>query len=428
MTCGLVHNVIDVWMGNLMDNKIKKSDINKFIIMLIIIDVVMFLTNFKGKFRSYNTTMLALSYRNGFTSRSLLGTIYHGINNILPVDMMSYEMAILFAEIVTGLFFLFIIYFSYRCMQLCHKKYQTVVQYLLLLLSIFIIPTFSYPYNFLRVDLFMVWVSMIAILVLAKGKHNWIVIILACLGMMFHQGYVFMYFNVILVALFYQILSDTDKKERGKNIIVFILTFVLGSALFVWFELLGASRANGMEFFETVRGEAESLSYNGIYHSTLLYHEILGIDLSASEVNLAKANQNETPVFVLLILPYIILLVKFLFKLFKGGTGAAEKWKYLAMAFGSFTLLPDFLLKVDYGRWMMALVFYYAGMMLFLVLKRDRVACPILAEFAVKIKSSPWYLLFMVAPIFFVPFMDVNIDQMMRYLGTQFGHFKSGLF
>ena len=399
--------------------KIKRAEINRFIIMLTIVDIVLFVTNFKGKFRSYNTTMLALTYRNGFTSRSLLGTIYHGINDILPVDMIDYDVALIFAEIVTGLFFVFIIYFSYRCLMLCDSKHKRVVQYLLLLLSIFIIPTFSYPYNFFRVDMFMVWVSMIAIIVLAKGKHDWLVIILAAIGMMFHQGYVFMYFNVILVAVFYKILSE--EKNRKKNIIVFALTFVIGSALFIWFELL--SRANGAEFFETVRGEAEALSYNGVYHSTLLYHEVLGIDLSASEVNLAKANHLETPIFVLLILPYLVLTVKFFAKLIKRGNKAAEKIKYIAVAVGSFTLLPDFLLKVDYGRWMMSLFFYYAVIILFLVLMKDKIACQLLDDFALRVKKSPWYLLFLVAPIFFVPFMDVNIDQMMRYLGSRFGHY-----
>ena len=399
--------------------RIKKSEISRFIIMLTILDIVLFVTNFKGKFRSYNSTMLALTYRNGFTSRSLLGTIYHAIDKITPFNMIDYDMAMLFAEIVTALFFVFIIYFSYRCMVLCNKEHRKIVQYLLLILSIITIPTFSYPYNFFRVDLFMVWVSMIAILVLAKGKHDWIVIILACLGMMFHQGYVFMYFNVILVAVFYKILSE--EKNRKKNIIVFILTFVLGSALFIWFELL--SRSNGAEFFETVRGEAENLSYNGVYHTTLLYHEVLGIDLSASERNLAKANISETPIFLLLILPYLILLVKFFAKLIKRGYGAAEKIKYLAIAVGSLTLLPDFLLKVDYGRWFMSFFFYYAGIILFLVLMKDEKACEILDGFVVRIKESPWYLLFMVAPIFFVPFMDVNVDQMMRYLGSQNRHY-----
>ena len=405
--------------------KISKTEIKRFILMLSVLDIVLFVTNFQGKFRSYNTTMLALTYRNGFTSRSLLGTIYHGLDRILPFNMIDYDAALIFAEVVTGIFILFFIYFSYKCMMFCVASHKRVVEYLLLLLSIITIPTFSYPYNFLRVDIFMVWVSMIAILILAKGKNDWIVIILAALGMMFHQGYVFMYFNVILVAVFYKIMSE--EKNRKKNIVILILTFVIGSALFIWFELL--SRANGAEFFETVRGEAESLSYDGIYHTTLLYHEVLGIDLSASEINLAKANQNETPIFVLLILPYIILLVKFFAKLIKNGTGACEKLKYLAVALGSLTLLPDFLLKVDYGRWMMSLFFYYIVMMLFLVLMNDVKACELLDKFAVKIKESPWYLLFMIAPVFFVPFLDVNIDQMMRYLGaTKGGVYFSSFF
>ena len=405
-------------------DKIKKSEINRFILMLSIVDIVLFLTNFQAKFRSYNTTMLALTYRNGFTSRSLLGTIYHGLDRILPVNMIDYDAALIFAEVVTIFFLLFVIYFSYRCLQMCDNEHKKVAEYLLLMLSIIIVPTFSYPYNFLRVDIFMVWVSMIALLVLAKGKNDWIVIILAALGMMFHQGYVFMYFNVILVAVFYRILSE--ETNRKKNILIFVLTFVVGSVLFVWFELL--SRANGLEFYDTVRGEAEALSYNGIYHTTLLFHEVLGIDLSASEVKLALANRNEAPIFIILILPYLILLIKFFAKLFKSGAGAAEKWKYLAVALGSLTLLPDFALKVDYGRWMLSFFFYYGAMILFLVLMKDRKACVLLDSFVIRMKKSPWYILFMVAPVFYVPFLDVSIDQIVRFWGMKFGTFLESYF
>ena len=72
---------------------------------------------------------------------------------------------------------------------------------------------------------------------------------------------------------------------------------------------------------------------------------------------------------------------------------------------------------------MTAFFFYYVVMIIFLVAMKDENAGELLNSFVKRMKNSPWLLLFMVVPIFFVPFMDVNIDQMMRYLGTRVGHY-----
>ena len=94
----------------------KKKEIKNFIYLLVVIDALLFITNYRGQLRSYNSTLLALSYEYGFTSRSLLGTLYHLVVFILPVDMMSYEAARAFALIFTLGFFAFLIFFSFPCL------------------------------------------------------------------------------------------------------------------------------------------------------------------------------------------------------------------------------------------------------------------------------------------------------------------------
>ena len=84
--------------------------------MLTVFSFAVFITNYQYVIRSYNSTMLALSYKYGFTSRALLGTIYHLVNRILPIDMIDYTMAMRFAQVVTALFFLFLLAFAYMCL------------------------------------------------------------------------------------------------------------------------------------------------------------------------------------------------------------------------------------------------------------------------------------------------------------------------
>ena len=58
--------------------------------------------------------------------------------------------------------------------------------------------------------------------------------------------------------------------------------------MFLWFELF--SRTNGNDIIETGLRDATNVSYQGIYHTTLLVHEVLGIDVSGAEPDFGYMN------------------------------------------------------------------------------------------------------------------------------------------
>ena len=190
-----------------MKEKLVKANYNirQFIMMLAFVDLATFVTNYRGWVRSYNTTMLALSYEYGFTSRSLLGTIYHILDAVIPVDMMQYQNALVFANVVTVLFIVFLLFFSYHVLKKSDMENGMVTkaeQYILLTFHIAMVATFTYAYNFLRVDFCMVWMMLLGFMALMNEKTEWLSLPFAALGIMFHQGFVLMYFNVILVIHF----------------------------------------------------------------------------------------------------------------------------------------------------------------------------------------------------------------------------------
>ena len=236
----------------------KQREIRKFMIMLSVVNLALFAVTCRGMVRSYNTTMLALSYEYGFTSRSLLGTLYHLLDAVLPLDLIDYRAVVATAYVATILFVLFVEYFLYRCLRCCEGEMVKYGEYLALILSLCLVSTFSFPYNFFRVDIFMILVSLLGVLCLVKERAQWLVVPLSALGVMFHQGYVFMYFNLILVLLFYRALSwwKEDRRKARRYSLLFALSFLVGSALFLWFEFF--SRSNGAAFFDTIKSEAEN--------------------------------------------------------------------------------------------------------------------------------------------------------------------------
>ncbi len=396
----------------------KQREIRKFMIMLSVVNLALFAVTCRGMVRSYNTTMLALSYEYGFTSRSLLGTLYHLLDAVLPLDLIDYRAVVATAYVATILFVLFVEYFLYRCLRCCEGEMVKYGEYLALILSLCLVSTFSFPYNFFRVDIFMILVSLLGVLCLVKERAQWLVVPLSALGVMFHQGYVFMYFNLILVLLFYRALSwwKEDRRKARCYGLLFALSFLVGSVLFLWFEFF--SRSNGAAFFDTIKSEAEKLSYDGIYHSTLLYHEVLGIDLASTEEEFSRVNAVQILMCGIVCLPMLVFAVRFFAGLIKKAKGASEKWKYLAVALGAATILPDFLLKIDYGRWMAAVVVYYVGIVLALLAMKDPIMETQVRESGERLIQRPGIALWIMVVILLLPFLDVNIDPFFRHLGS----------
>lgn len=398
-----------------MKEKLIKENYNirQFIMMLAFVDLATFITNYRGWVRSYNTTMLALSYEYGFTSRSLLGTIYHILDAVIPVDMMQYQNALVFANVITVLFIVFLLYFSYHVLKKSDKAQEVVTkaqQYILLTFHIAMVATFTYAYNFLRVDFCMVWMMLLGFMTLMNEKTEWLSLLFAALGIMFHQGFVLMYFNVILVIQFYYMMTRKSKK----NSILFFLTFLIGSGMFLWFELF--SRTNGNDIFETVLRDATNVSYQGIYHTTLLYHEVLGIDVSSAETDFVYMNHVQIVLYLLILLPAIVVLARAFVRIIKRADNLFAKLKYLAVAVGSLTILPDMLLKVDYGRWILAVVTYYLLIILAMLVLRDPLVTEETEVVVDGIKQHPAWLIYFTLVVLTVPYMDVDIDMLVRWL------------
>lgn len=398
----------------------KDRELQKFMIVLSVVNLAMFAATYRGMVRSYNTTMLALSYEYGFTSRSLLGTLYHLLDGLLPVNLMRYEAVVVFATVVTLAFFIFLEYFCYVCLKHCAREQerQTNARFLVLILSLCVVSTFSFPYNFFRVDLFMIWMSLLALLCLMKERQQWLVVPLSALGVMFHQGYVFMYLNLILVMLWYRGLSEI-KRDKRKGIYYLTLLgicFAVCSALFLWFEFF--SRSNGAAIFETIKNEAEELSYQGIYHSTLLYHEVLGIDLASTEEEFTRVNYTQILMYAAACLPMLIFAARFFAGILKKAGRGLEKWKYLGVIFGVVTIVPDFVLKIDYGRWMMAAAAYYLVVILVMLAIGDPVVTSQVKESGERLQARPYLAVWIMVVILLLPYLDVNIDPFARHLGS----------
>ncbi len=379
-----------------------------FICMWLIFAFALFVRYYNHKVDAYDSTMYAFWYKYGFISRGFIGTIFHFVDKIVPFDMISYPGTILFTIGVTGLFFLLIFLFFIFSLKSVPDSHISQMEYLIMFYTIITIPMFSCEYNFGRLDLYLVAISIIAAVLFVKEKSEWLFIPLSMLGIMVHQGYAFMLYNIILVFLMYQILSKS-KEERKKYICILVISLFACVMLFFWFEKF--SHGNGEMYYEEIVEEAKNLSFEQDYHEDVIDKEILGIDLSSREGMYDKIAFTSLVSTLILGFPLVLFLMRFI-KGFVQRTAKEDRFKYYLVAAGPLTLIPMYLMKCDYGRWTYALLAYYCIMFISLMVKKDAYVLAYIKDFASNIKGKKIWATFLLAYLLlFQPILDISVNE-----------------
>lgn len=394
----------------------KKKQISRFMWLLILLSCAIFFLDYDERVLPYNSTILAFSYKYGFISRGLAGTIYQWIDSILPVNMIDYAMVLRFTLIVTLAFYVLFFAFCYQCMKRCQEEYLGRFLYLILFYAVFVVSMFAYKRNFGRLDLYLMALTVIGTMCLIAKKAEWLIVPLSMISVMYHQGYVFMFYNILLALLAYRLLSEKEKKARIYYGVILLVSLIGCSALFLWFEFF--SHTDGVRYVDEIIANAKAMTkpFNGMtYHDTLIDHEILGIDLSDVEYPYRVMNWIEIPFFIAIISPYIVLAVKLFRRILARAQGKTERLKYGFLAIAAGTLFPLFLMKCDYARWVFALISYYCMIFLALVAMGDRIVAEELTGIFTEIKEKyPFAILLLLLPALLTPFWDVHINGLLR--------------
>lgn len=393
----------------------RTARVKKYTLINLIAAVLLTAVYSDNKVDSYNSTLLAFHYGYGLIPRGLLGSIYTLADRILPWDLMNYRWVLIFSWGMTLLFYFVLSLFFYFVLRNCREEYLREAEAAILFLSIFVFSTFSGHNNFGRVDLELLFVSLIGVILIVRDRGTEFVPLLAAAGVLFHEGYVFMYANLILVMLFYRWMKAEGKK-RFRWARIFIETLAVSAALFAWF-YWHARDGVGSDYVTEILHNAMKLGCKNMYHPTLIDAEIFGYDLTLPEHVFHLENFVQMPIFLILFLPYLIPGALLCIRLLKGGKDLRSRLAYLAFALGGATLLPNFLLKVDYGRWILAAVCYYSIVLLAMLRIRDDEVGEVFCEIVTKIRSKGAFtLLLLVYPLIFVPLQDVYVTAWIKDL------------
>lgn len=382
----------------------KTKENNKiFIVLLTLLGACLSYRYFGHEVSKYNTTLFAFSYKYGFISRGFLGTAYAWLDKILPFNLMTYSWVYLCCIAATAFLYILLILFFGSCMRKCNEAQNRNVAYLIIMISIFTFPMFVTMEMLGRLDTFLMILVVISMFCLLYDRCLWLIPIMCVLAMLVHQGFVFTNINVILALLAYKALKSKDGK---KYYIIFGITLSLCSVLFLYFEFF--SHANGSAIVSEVIDAAKQLSSTGDgYNPSIITHEILGQDVYDAESQYRALAYKETIIFMVFFWPFLLLGLRFLKEIVTGKRGK-DLLAYGIIALGGLTMIPEILLKVDFGRYAYYTFWYYLIVALYLVIWNDNVVINALENVKKTIsRFLPIPQLIFAYVMVFVPFHDI---------------------
>lgn len=393
-------------------NKTKLKSILQFVFVFLLVCFALFVTYYGQEVRRYNTTILAFNYSYGFISRGLLGTLYLGLDALIPGDILNYvdaaNITFIATNVIMGIFFLLLLYILIKT----KEKYLNGAQNIMLFFAVFFVPMYYSLRNMGRPDIYMLFLTFVGLILLIWGKMEWLIVPFSILNVMIHQGYVFMFYNIFMYPLIYKIFQNTGKK-RKKYIAILATSFLSVSVLFLYFNFF--SHISGQETYDSIYAMAAQLGNGGEVYETLLTHEILGIDPWEQEWPQHIYNFIELPIYCLIMSPFIVLGVRLFKNIITVAETKADKIKYALLPLCSATILPCYILKIDYGRWIFAGLAYFALVVLVLYALHDEVVTEQVEKLITDVQARYSYApLLLVYAATTIPLHDIHINEIMR--------------
>jgi hypothetical protein len=279
--------------------------------------------------------------------------------------------------------------------------------------------------NFGRLDVYLTIIMILCMLLLLWEKAEWLVIPLSLLAVLIHEGYVFTNIGIVLAILLWKIYRG---RENKKYWFILIGSLLVVSMIFIYMEFLRMPITQ--DTYDVIRNQAMKMSEDGCsYSEGLMNGELLRQGVFMDEIVWHLRNYVETPIFLCLTIPYWMILVYTLRGIVRRCQTNIDRLVWVLLCLGVITILPEMILKVDYGRYFFWIIMYFLLLCVYLVAMQENVIILQLEDTGNYIVQKwDFAIALPVCPLLFMPFRDVYISdittRIMDFIGFTF-HFPT---
>ena len=391
----------------------KKED-RKYLFILAGFACVCVLYYYEGRMNVQNTTAYLFSYEYGFIARGFIGTILDYILKMIHWHL-TYRGAMIVSGVATIVYFVSLFFLYATCLKkttdITTKK---MLRIMIILVSIIAFPMFLTWNNFGRLDEYLWILTIWALTLLVTEKVEWLIVPICMVACLIHEGFVFTNSGIILAVLLWKVLTKS-KQEQKKYLAIFIITFASLTVIFLYITF--GRHPIAQSGYDVIVSEAQRLAdeggntknFNDAY--SLLKSELLLQSVYQDESAWHRVNAIETPIATILLLPIIVLGIKILVTLTCKKETLRVNLANWTVALGVITVIPELVLKVDFGRWFFCIFMYY--LLIFLVMMtmhNEQVICAVKTIYQKHETNDLWWCGLFLYVLIFMPFRDVYIS------------------
>jgi hypothetical protein len=375
----------------------------KLFIIIGIIFCLNYLHFASFKLADDNLGVLFPSYKNGFLSAGLVGTIWRFVNQQTTVNLMSYEPVYTGAKHMLMLYYILTAVLIVMLYRKCKEKYRDMLTDFFCILVVLCGGMFGCADTLGSYDMYQMIVMLAAMILIVAEKGEWLLVPLMVIGMLIHPSFLLKNAPLLLLLLWYRYHKNHEKKYKG----ILWISGILAAVLFLV-------------------SEVSALGIQGMYDESLQLGQLLSLDATTYDTNFAARALRECSALLpewgyhgnnyiglLLCLlacsPYLLLGRHFFVKANKN-LGADRKL-YRLLQLGGLFLLPEFLLKIKYGYFIYEVAVYYVLLFLFYITEDDAVMVPVMEEVRSEVRER-WFFseILLLYPLLYMPFLSVSIS------------------
>lgn len=382
--------------------KLRKKITNnnfRFIMLLLVIMLIQAIRYYPFKFGGWNQIMLSFSYRYGFIQRAFIGTILDLVSSFfyIPLKYMRY----IYGIFTVAFWSIICLFVSSRLLK--NQKESEIIIFLKgILIAFFLGPGWvSFYSNFGITDTWLALISIFSVYLIVTEKLIYLSVIFSIIAELIHPGYVFLYFNLVMVIIAYRALFGENKKIEKKYVFLFILNAIVASIFFFGLFLFAHER-EGITIDYVMERTAE---FVGKTVSEIENHRptISGfLFREGEETGIRCLIQSWGLLIVgmgIVFFPFFYEIYRYWSMVYSTAKQKKEKKSYFfaLIPFGVVTLIPVYIMQNDYGRWTHAGLIYEVGIILVLLFLKDDNVAEGARKYMQYVRYHKWYYVFLIA-------------------------------
>lgn len=294
-------------------------------------------------------TPYTLSYKYGFISRGIIGTI---IRFFIPnLTIRHIYLIIIFNTIILCAMTIYFIGYIRKITGM-KENLSYLFTGTLFIVNPGSIAFLFYWGNFGRFDLIMILILMISACLIIRERFLFIIPLISVFGILTHQAYLFMYFPALIVLLMY---SGWVKKNRY-SVIIFWITGITTCAAFLYMQFFSGVVGYDYESMMNEINATTDIPAKFIYDDMMVrleYFTSVFATIKAFVIDPLARNLFKIACTIILCLPLLVFFGR-MWKDFMSDKKSIFLW--IIPWSGMIGMIPKFLMTNDYGRDFSALI------------------------------------------------------------------------